>query len=109
MDAVVLVIDFDQHAPVAIQVLDRGMSVLSETAACRTLAEGVALVEAADLAAMVHERAHWRARTPATYYCTHSLAPVAAVTGTRPVEVSGFVVPTTSGPEALERARQGRG
>jgi predicted dehydrogenase len=155
MDAVILVNDFDQHAPVAIQALDRGLSVLSETAACRTLAEGVALVEAAersagiymfaenypympftremrrryqagdigeiryaeaeylddpaDLAAMANDRAHWRARTPATYYCTHSLAPVAAITGTRPVQVSGFVAPTASGPEALERARQGRG
>ena len=155
MDAVILVNDFDQHAPVAIQALDRNVSVLSETAACRTVAEGVALVEAAerssgvymfaenypympftremrrryqagdigevryaeaeyldepaDLASMVNDRAHWRARTPATYYCTHSLAPVAAITGTRPVQVSGFVAPTASGPEALERARQGRG
>jgi predicted dehydrogenase len=155
MDAVILVNDFDQHAPVAIRALERGLSVLSETAACRTLAEGVALVEAAersagvymfaenypyipfaremrrryragqigevryaeaeyldepaDLAWFVNDRAHWRARTPATYYCTHSLAPVAAITGTRPVQVSGFVVPTTSGPEALERARRGRG
>jgi predicted dehydrogenase len=155
MDAVVLVNDFDQHAPVAVAALERGLSVLSETAACRTLAEGVALVEAAersagvymfaenypylpfvremrrrymagdigevryaeaeyldepaDLAWFVKDRAHWRARTPATYYCTHSLAPVAAITGTRPVQVSGFVVPTASGPEALERARRGRG
>jgi len=155
MDAVILVNDFDQHAPVAVEALDRGLSVLSETAACRTLAEGVALVEAAersagvymfaenypympftremrrryvagdigevryaeaeyldepaDLAAMVGDRGHWRARTPATYYCTHSLAPVAAVTGTRPVQVSGFVAPTAGGPEALERARRGRG
>ena len=120
MDAVILVNDFDQHAPVAIRALDRGLSVLSETAACRTLAEGVALVEAAersagvymfaenyphmpltremrrrcaagdigevryaeaeyldepdDLASMVNDRGHWRARLPATYYCTHSLA-----------------------------------
>ena len=155
LDAVILVNDFDQHAPVAIRALEQGVSVLSETAACRTAAEGVALVEAAerssgvymfaenypympftremrrryaagdigevryaeaeyldepaDLAAMVNDRAHWRARTPATYYCTHSLAPVAAITGTRPVQVSGFVAPTASGPEALERARQGRG
>src|SRR4029453_16064713 len=140
MDAVILVNDFDQHAPVAIQALDRGLSVLSETAACRTIAEGVALIEAAersagvymfaenypsipftremrrryragdigevryaeaeyldepaDLAAMVGDRAHWRARTPAPYYCTHSLAPVAAITATRPVQVSAVVVPT---------------
>jgi predicted dehydrogenase len=155
MDAVIVVNDFDQHAPVAIQALDQGLSVLSETAACRTIAEGVALVEAAerstglymfaenypympftremgrryaagdigelryaeaeyldepaDLAAMVDDLAHWRARTPATYYCTHSLAPVAAITRTRPVEVSAFVAPTAAGPEALERARRGRG
>ena len=155
LDAVILVNDFDQHAPVAIRALEQGVSVLSETAACRTAAEGVALVEAAeqssgvymfaenypympftremrrryaagdigevryaeaeyldepaDLAAMVNDRAHWRARTPATYYCTHSLAPVAAITRTRPVQVGGFVAPTASGPEALERARQGRG
>jgi predicted dehydrogenase len=153
MDAVILVNDFDQHAPVAIQALDRGLSVLSETAACRTVAEGVALVEVAqrssgiymfaenypympltremrrryaagdigevryaeaeyldepaDLMAMVNDRAHWRSRLPATYYCTHSLAPVAAITGTRPVQVSGFVTPTAGGPGALERARQG--
>jgi len=155
MDAVILVNDFDQHALVAIQALDRGLSVLSETAACRTIGEGVALVEAAerssgiymfaenypympftremrrryaagdigevryaeaeyldepaDLMSMVTDRSHWRARTPATYYCTHSLAPVAAITGTRPVQVSGFVVPTAGDPTALERARQGRG
>ena len=155
MDAVILVNDFDQHAPVAIQALERGLSVLSETAACRTLGEGVALVEAAersagvymfaenypympltremrrryqagdigevryaegeyldepgDLMAMANDRAHWRARTPATYYCTHSLAPVAAITGTQPVQVSGFVAPTAAGPQALERARLGRG
>jgi predicted dehydrogenase len=155
MDAVILVNDFDQLAPVAVRALDRGLSVLSETAACRTVAEGVALVEAAerssgvymfaenypymplvremrrryaagdigevryaeaeyldepdDLASMVNDRSHWRARLPATYYCTHSLAPVAAITGTRPVQVSGFVAPTAAGPEALERARQGRG
>jgi predicted dehydrogenase len=72
-------------------------------------AEAEYLDEPADLASMVTDRAHWRARTPATYYCTHSLAPVAAITGTRPVQVSGFVVPTAAGPEALERARRGRG
>jgi len=72
-------------------------------------AEAEYLDEPADLARFVHDRAHWRARTPATYYCTHSLAPVAAITGTRPVRVSGFVVPTAGGPEALERARRGRG
>lgn len=36
MDAVVLVNDFDQHAPVAVAALERGLSVVSETAACRS-------------------------------------------------------------------------
>jgi predicted dehydrogenase len=54
MDAVILVNDFDQHAPVAIDALDRGLSVLSETAACRTVAEGVALVEAAERSAGIY-------------------------------------------------------
>jgi predicted dehydrogenase len=155
MDAAILVNDFDQHAPVAIAALERGLSVLSETAACRTLAEGVALIEAAersdgiymfaenyphmpftremrrryqagqigevryaeaeyldepaDLAWFQNDLGHWRARTPATYYCTHSLAPVAAITGIRPVAVSGFVAPNANGPDELERARRGRG
>ena len=36
---------------------------------------------------------HWRNWIPATYYCTHSLAPVMYITDTRPVKVNGFVVP----------------
>jgi predicted dehydrogenase len=36
---------------------------------------------------------HWRNWIPATYYCTHSLAPVMAITDTRPVKVNAFVVP----------------
>jgi GFO/IDH/MocA oxidoreductase family protein len=54
MDAVILVNDFDQHAPVAIGALERDLNVLSETAACRTLAEGVALIEAAEHASGVY-------------------------------------------------------
>jgi len=36
---------------------------------------------------------HWRNFIPSTYYCTHSIAPVMYITDTRPVAVSGFVVP----------------
>lgn len=36
---------------------------------------------------------HWRNWMPATYYCTHSIAPVMFVTDTRPVKVNGFVTP----------------
>jgi predicted dehydrogenase len=59
-------------------------------------AEAEYLDEPADLAWFVND-------------CTHSLTPVTAITGTRPLQVSGFVAPTAGGPEALERARRGRG
>ena len=36
---------------------------------------------------------HWRNWIPATYYCTHSVAPVMYITDTRPVRVNGFVIP----------------
>jgi len=35
---------------------------------------------------------HWRNWIPATYYCTHSLAPVMYITDTTPVKVNGFVI-----------------
>ena len=38
-------------------------------------------------------RDHWRNWIPATYYCTHSIAPVMFITDTRPVKVNGFVIP----------------
>lgn len=36
---------------------------------------------------------HWRNWIPATYYCTHSLAPIMFITGAWPVKVNGFVMP----------------
>lgn len=47
-DAVVLANFFHEHAPFAIRALRAGKHVLSETAACFTAAEGVALVEAVE-------------------------------------------------------------
>ncbi len=35
---------------------------------------------------------HWRNWIPATYYCTHSLAPIMFITGTWPEKVNGFVM-----------------
>ncbi|NLE44980.1 MAG: Gfo/Idh/MocA family oxidoreductase [Chloroflexi bacterium] len=35
---------------------------------------------------------HWRNWIPATYYCTHSLAPLMYITDTWPVKVNGFVI-----------------
>ena len=39
---------------------------------------------------------HWRNWIPATYYSTHSLAPVMYITDTWPVRVNGFVIPRDS-------------
>jgi len=36
------------------------------------------------------ERGHWRNRAYSTFYCTHSLGPILAITGRRPVQVVGF-------------------
>ncbi len=35
---------------------------------------------------------HWRNWIPATYYCTHALAPIMFITDTRPVSCNGFVI-----------------
>ncbi len=48
IDAVLLANFFDEHAPLAIRALAAGKHVLSETAACVSLEEGRALIEAAD-------------------------------------------------------------
>ncbi|MFH1022608.1 MAG: Gfo/Idh/MocA family oxidoreductase [Planctomycetota bacterium] len=36
---------------------------------------------------------HWRGWLPATYYCTHALAPLMFITDTRPVKVNSFIMP----------------
>src|SRR5262249_56847108 len=48
MDAVVLANYFHQHAPFAIKALAAGKHVMSETTACKTIAEGVALARAVE-------------------------------------------------------------
>jgi predicted dehydrogenase len=45
---------------------------------------------------------HWRNNLPATYYCTHALAPLMAITDTMPVRVNGFAIPL---PEDSKRPR----
>ena len=140
-DAVILANYFHQHAPFAIKALAAGKHVMSETAACHTLAEGVALARAVEKSNRIYMFAenypysaynqemrrlyqkgaigefqygegeyvhpdppevklgrscgsnHWRNWIPATYYCTHSIAPVMTITDTRPVKVNGFCVP----------------
>ena len=44
MDGVILANFFDAHAPLAIKALKAGKHVMSETAACKTVAEGVQLL-----------------------------------------------------------------
>ena len=48
LDAVILANYFNQHAPFAIKALRAGKHVMSETAANKTLAEGVALCRAVE-------------------------------------------------------------
>ncbi len=48
MDAVVLANYFHQHAPFAVKALQAGFHVMSETMACGTAAEGVALARAVE-------------------------------------------------------------
>lgn len=48
LDAVVLANYFHEHAPLAIQALEAGKHVMSETMACKTLGEGAALCRAVE-------------------------------------------------------------
>lgn len=54
MDAVVLANYFHQHAPFAIKALEAGKHVMSECAACNTLAEGVALCRAVEKSGKIY-------------------------------------------------------
>ncbi len=54
MDAVVLANYFHQHAPFAIQALQADKHVMSECAACNTLAEGVALCRAVEQSGKIY-------------------------------------------------------
>jgi predicted dehydrogenase len=54
MDAVVLANYFHEHAPLAIKALAAGKHVMSETAACKTLAEGAALCRAVEASGRIY-------------------------------------------------------
>ena len=54
LDAVVLANYFHQHAPLAVKALRAGRHVLSECAACHTLAEGVELVRAVEATGRIY-------------------------------------------------------
>jgi predicted dehydrogenase len=141
LDAVVLANYFHEHAPFAIKALRAGKHVMSECAACSTLAEGVELCRAVEKTGRIYLFAenypytafnlemarlykageigrvlyaegeynhpmpfrahqaiapglrHWRNNLPTTYYCTHAMAPLMAITDTMPVRVNGFTAP----------------
>ncbi len=48
LDGIMLANAFDEHAPLAIKALQAGKHVLSETAACKSIAEGVQLLRAVE-------------------------------------------------------------
>lgn len=54
MDAVILANYFHEHAPFAIKALNAGFHVMSETASCKTMGEGVALCEAVEKSGKIY-------------------------------------------------------
>jgi predicted dehydrogenase len=54
MEGVILANFFDMHAPLAIKALKAGKHVMSETAACKTVAEGVQLVRTVEQTGRVY-------------------------------------------------------
>jgi len=46
---------------------------------------------------------HWRNWIPATYYCTHSLAPIMFITETWPEKVNGFVMTARDDDPVMDR------
>lgn len=54
MDAVILANYCHEHAPYAIKALESGRHVMSETAACKTMAEGVALCRAVERSGKIY-------------------------------------------------------
>src|SRR5712691_1678396 len=57
MDGVILANFFDEHAPLALKALDAGKHVMSETAACKTIAEGVQLLRTVERTGLVYQLA----------------------------------------------------
>ena len=151
MDAVFLANYFHEHAPFAIKALEKGIHVLSECTANCTMAEGVALVRAAQKSSAFYMLAenypfmlfnqemrrlykggtlgqvmfgegeynhpgnlynvdgaaslrddvhHWRSLLPATYYITHSLAPLCYATGSMPIRVTAMPIFMPPPPDA---------
>jgi predicted dehydrogenase len=54
MDGVILANYFDEHAPLALKALNAGKHVMSETAACKTIAEGVQLIRTVERTGLIY-------------------------------------------------------
>ena len=54
MEGVILANSFDEHAPLAVKALQAGKHVMSETAACKSLAEGVQLLRTVEQTGLVY-------------------------------------------------------
>ena len=141
MDAVILANYFHEHAPFAIKALNSGKHVMSETMACKTISEGIKLIQAVEKSRKIFMlaenypffaynqemkrlyqageigeiqygegeynhpcdsttknqlapgRDHWRNHIPATYYCSHALAPLLYITNTSPISVNSLCIP----------------
>ncbi|MBR6557835.1 MAG: Gfo/Idh/MocA family oxidoreductase [Clostridia bacterium] len=140
MEAVIICNFFHEHAKYAIKALEKNIHVLSECLSNVTMAEGVALVRAAEKSNAIYMLEenylftsfnreikricdggtlgrilfaegeynhpfwpqesvlykpyayHWRNMIPATYYVTHSLAPLMLFTGATPKRVTAMPV-----------------
>jgi len=141
MDAMLIANYFHEHAPYAIRALEKGIHVLSECTSNGTMAEGVALIRAAEKSSAIYMLCenyphmkfnremkrlcdggtlgpimyaegeynhpgdpadigfkrdfvrypkHWRNTLPASYYITHSLAPIMYAVGATPKTVTAF-------------------
>jgi len=140
MDAVLICNFFSEHAGYSIKALERNIHVISECMSNVTMAEGVALVRAAEKSKAIYMLEenfpymtfnreikkiceggtlgkilyaegeynhpftpyelwyhkpfpkHWRNLIPATYYVTHSLAPLMHFTGATPKRITAMPV-----------------
>ena len=156
LDAVLLTNSFHEHTEFAIKALEKNIHVLSECISNATMAEGVALVRAAEKSKAIYMLAEnypymrfnremkkvyeggslgkilygegeynhpmdpngdfsdlmpgeksWRCWIPATYYITHSLAPLMYITGSFPKRVTALPIYAPFGEESCSGTQVG--
>lgn len=159
IEAVYIANYFPEHAPYAIKALEKGIHVISECTSNGTMAEGVALMRAAEKSSAIYmlgenypymlfnlemqrvyqegslgkilfgegeynhaspstdpnavrslydSETHWRNYLPATYYLTHSLAPLMCATHSVPKRVCALpVFSPKEGDDIITASRNG--